>query len=181
MTDKSSSTRKLTNANIIVGQRRPKNLKEILCSSDIKDKSKHNNVMPLCLRRSTCTHCPRLNKSKKIISTSTKRKYNILSNVSCNSQNLIYCIQSNNCNLQYVGQTKNQLKLRMNQHMSNIRTNADTPIARHFQKHGIGNFTISVLQLIRGEKDAQHLRNKWENYWIARLHSITPNGLNIQD
>ena len=70
----------------------------------------------------------------------------------------------------------------MNQHMSTIRTNADTPVARHFNKHGLGNFKCYVLQLIREQNDnGQTLRNKWENYWISRLHTITPKGLNILD
>ena len=42
---------------------------------------------------------------------------------------------------------------------------------------------IMVLQLIKSDvdsADAQNLRDKWEEYWIARLYSLVPKGMNIQ-
>ena len=179
LADRSSSTRSLNNSNIIISYTKPKNLKDILCSSDIRKKTPIRNILPRCRRLWKCTHCPRLNKNKKIVSTSTGRKYNVLTKVTCNSKNLIYCIECNECSLQYVGQTKNEIRLRINQHLSNIRTKVDTPIARHFAIHGLGNFKVFILQLMRDND--QNNRNLWENYWIARLHSVTPHGLNIKD
>ena len=42
---------------------------------------------------------------------------------------------------------------------------------------------ITVLQLLRTSdmETDQDKRNECENIWIARLNTIVPNGLNIQD
>ena len=66
-----------------------------------------------------------------------------------------------------------------------IRNQGDSPLARHYKIHGMNNnpeFKVYVLQLIRGEDTiGKELRDKWENHWIARLYTISPKGMNIQD
>ena len=47
-TDKSSATRLLCGANIVIGFRRPKNIQEIVCRTDIKSPEKFNNQKPRC-------------------------------------------------------------------------------------------------------------------------------------
>ena len=73
----------------------------------------------------------------------------------------------------------------MNNHLNLIRNVGDSPLARHFKEHELNSqppINVYILQLIRGEdKIGKELRNKWENYWIARLFTISPNGMNIQD
>ena len=90
------------------------------------------------------------------------------------------------CGKQYVGQIKNKLLTRVNQHYSTVRMNADTPISRHFNFHHIKEdipINIYVLQYIRAKDpdDQLDLRNKWEMYWIVRLHTVAPHRLNIMD
>ena len=43
---------------------------------------------------------------------------------------------------------------------------------------------INILTLIHEETDSDEAsieRNKWENYWMVRLDSCVPKGLNIKD
>ena len=188
ITDRSSSTRILSNTPIIIGYRRPKNLQEILCRTDIvKLDYLSQNKLPLCSNPFKCRHCPRLNKTGSIQSSSTGRKYKCMKKVSCNSKNLIYCITCILCKKQYVGQTKNQIRIHMNQHLSTIRTKSDTPVSRHFNSHEYKfkedpPLKVTILQLIRGDNnDNASLRDKWEEIWISRLYSLVPNGLNIKD
>ena len=188
--ERSSSTRPLSEISITFAYRRPKNLMDILCRSDIRlescDPLKLKNRTPLCPNILKCSHCAKLDKSGKVISFSTGRKYKCIKKCTCRSTNLIYCIECLICHKQYVGQTKNQLRIRMNNHLSSIRNNGDTPVARHFAHHEkINNppFKTFVLQLIRSvDNDSdQHSRNMWEDTWMARLYTIVPKGLNIQD
>ena len=44
----------------------------------------------------------------------------IRSNLTCDTKNLIYMIQCNRCNLQYIGETKPRLKDRFNEHCRTI-------------------------------------------------------------
>ena len=96
-------------------------------------------------------------------------------------------IQCHICRIQYVRQTKNKIFMRINQHYSSIRNRLETPVARHMNSHSYrGNppIRIYILNLIHEELDSDEVsaeRNKWENYWMARLYSYVPNGLNIKD
>ena len=154
--DRSSSTRMLHSLQLIVGYQRPKSLMDILCRSDVRlasqDPIKNRNRAPLCLNILRCKNCKNLNKSGSIISHSTGRKYKCIKKCTCRSKNLIYCIQCRLCQIQYVGQTKNELRQRLNGHLSTIRTGKDTPVVRHFAQHNVINnpsMDIYVLQLIR--------------------------------
>ena len=105
--------------------------------------------------------------------------------VTCRSANVIYCIECDSCGLQYVGQTKNQLRKHMNNYFSTIRNSYDTLVAHHLnKKHNlyIPKITVTILQLIRSSDNKDNdMRNIWENIWIGRLNTIAPKGLNIQD
>ena len=163
---------------IVFGYRKPLNLGDHLIRSDLPTlglKKKH--LPPKCNMFPKCKHCPRINKSGKITSTSTNREFKIPKKVSCNSTNLVYCIECNMCNIQYVGQTKNKLLTRINQHRSDVRTKKDTPVSRHFNKHPL-DYTIYVLQIVYGDLTN---RLKIEDYWMSRLYSLAPKGLNILD
>ena len=96
-------------------------------------------------------------------------------------------IQCQICKIQYVGQTKNKILQRINQNYSLIRNKLDTPVTRHMNSHtfrGDPPIKIYILTLIHEEPDSDEAsveRNKWENYWMARLYSYVPKGLNIKD
>ena len=91
------------------------------------------------------------------------------------------------CKIQYVGQTKNKILTQINQHYSSIRNKLETPVARYMNSYSYrGNppIRIYILTLIHEEPDSDEAgeeRNKWENYWMTRLYSYVPKGLNIKD
>ena len=182
---RSSGTRSLADMQIVYGSRKPKSLQDILVKSDVTKRAKIRHLAPRCNRFLRCKHCPRMIKSGKVYSHSTGRKYQIPAKMSCNSSNVIYMLECIKCGIQYVGQTKNKILTRINQHYSTIRTKAETPVSRHFNSECGSDypFKIYILQHIRANDpdDVAFLRNKWEMYWIARLHTIVPHGLNIQD
>ena len=76
-----------------------------------------------------------------------------------------------------MGQTKNKILVRMNQHYSSIKNRLETPVSRHFNYYTFEDFypiRTYILTLIREDADSiegSEQRNKWENYWMARLYS----------
>ena len=118
---RSSGTRLLTKAKIVYGTRRPRNLLDSLVKAKLSQVGPVNTTpMFQCLRPNTCKHCPRLDTSGKIRSTSTGRTYRTETKISCHSTNFIYCITCSDCGKQYVGQTKNTIIVRINNHLSTI-------------------------------------------------------------
>ena len=91
------------------------------------------------------------------------------------------------CKIQYVGQTKNKILTQINQYYSSIKNKLETPVVRHMNSHSYrGNSPIRIYILIQiheepDSDEASEERNKWENYWMVRLYSSVPKGLNIKD
>ena len=99
-------------------------------------------------------------------------------NMSCTSTYVIYLITCSKCNIKYVGQTTKQLNYRLNNHRSNIKHNLKTAIAIHFNnyKHNISHLKISPLEQVPTRTQQQLLLR--EKFWINKLHTKYPYGLN---
>ena len=86
---------------------------------------------------------------------STGETRTIKSNLTCDTKNLIYMIQCNRCNLQYIGETKRRLKDRFNEHRRTIDNpntkSKPTTAAEHFLSSP--NHTANDMQLIPIEKN----------------------------
>ena len=184
---RSSATRPLTQYKIIFGYRRARNIKDYLVHAKLRPMDTTLiRSLPKC-HRQNCKQCNRLDKSGYITSTSTKRRFPCVKNPTCQSTNLIYCITCTLCGAQYVGQTKNRVSTRWNNHASTIRTKKDLPLPNHMSLHNRSvdpPINIHVLEYIKLSPEmskSQSLRDSRELAWIANLHTLVPHGLNLQD
>ena len=188
--EKSKTTRFLTDAKIIFGSRRNKNLSDQLVRASTKTISNHGETNHDCKRTQACRYCPTLNKSGTLISTTNGRKFQSMTKVSCQSSNLIYVITCTTCGIQYVGQTKNRILTRFQGHIFDITYDKDTTVARHFNRcpplkpSRLDGYTITIASFIPSNpesRDAKQHRDKEEKRWMHRLQTITPQGLNLMD
>ena len=189
--DRSSSTRHIHDNGLQVGYRRPKNLRDLLVKSKltpIMEESQSNKQANKTCTNRKCRYCPLLNTDGQIVASVTGRKYRTRHNVTCNSNNLIYCITCRRCKKQYVGQTKNSLKQRFQGHFYQVVHDAEkTEVSRHFNRNGhrgLEDVEIHVLDFIHlsTTKNATlHIRLGREFDWIHRLHCTIPKGLNSLD
>ena len=135
--ERTKSTRPIMDAKLVLGLRRNKNRSNQLVRASTSSKSnthtKHTTRNP-CNQPLNCQYCKRLNKRLKITSSDKRREYNPLSNVNCQSSNLIYLITCKHCGIHYVGQTKNLILTRIQGHYQDLKTKNDTSVARHFNK-----------------------------------------------
>ena len=208
---RTNTTQALFNNNIVFGLRRNKNLRDLLVRAalpqgppkplpTVRDRPKHP------CPRLNCRYCTRLDKTGNIISTATGRSYYTMTKISCQSNNLIYCLVCTRCNKQYVGQTKNKLEDRFVVHFNHIaptrpskkklkpkpsftttKNKYDDPIGRHFKASyhsGLNDVRIYILQFISAPSNsipAKELRDDRERKWIHRLKTLSPIGLNLAD
>lgn len=85
----------------------------------------------------------------------------------------IYCIINLITGKMYVGQTVQRLSARIRKHMSNAKS--DCRILKHnIKKYGKKNFKVTVLAEV-----AESELNEEEIKWIAKLNTLTPNGMNL--
>ena len=186
-----SSTRHIHAMGLQVGYHRRKNLCDLLLRSDLspitEDKESTERPDKKCTNRK-CRYCPLLNKEGHIVATVTGRKYRTKHNVTCNSNNLVYCITCWRCEKQYVGQTKNSLKQRFQGHFYlDVHDVEKTELSRHFNQNGhqgLMDVEIHVLDFIHlstTKNATQDIRSGREFDWIHCLHCIIPKGLNSLD
>jgi hypothetical protein len=178
----------------IFGYRRNKNLKDILVHAKIPQAPTPEPVLTVrnaarTCKSKNCRYCPRLDKSGHVHSALSNHRFETRTNITCNSNNLIYCIKCKKCGVLYVGQTKNSIKERFKQHFYSISRpdNVDTTVSRHYSKPdhtGLDDVQILVLEFITNAPNtpsAQRLRDEKEKSWIHRLSTIAPLGLNSAD
>ena len=182
---RSSATRELSNQDIMVTYRKPPSLKDMLVRAKIpQPKTKTNKG---CTRPNTCQYCTRLSQSGKITNLENNTTYKTITKGTCQSNNLIYCLECNRCHIKYVGQTKNRIIDRFQGHIYDIKHNNNTTVARHFFSHNDQSnpsMIIHILEYIRLPKDiprSKSIRDNRELVWIHRLNTLIPNGLNILD
>ena len=176
------------------GYRRNKSLRDLLvrakiptAPTDDETKSARSKARQCIAKK--CRYCPRLAPSNQVENTTSGKIYITKRQVTCNSNNLIYCIKCKLCSKLYVGQTKNSIKERFKCHFYSIThpKSSDTTVGRHFSTpdhDGIDNVSILVLDFItfpQNTPSGQRSRDEKEKMWIHRLSSIAPLGLNSAD
>ena len=111
----------------------------------------------------------------------------ITSHITCNTKNMIYMVQCNHCNLQYIGETKRHLKDRFNEHRravdkTNIKSKPTTVSAEHFLSHSNNSHTdmqLIPLREIHSSRDS--VRKARESHLIDKAMTLEPHGLSRCD
>lgn len=159
----------LPNSEVISAYRRNRNLRDFLVRAKLPPlQSQKPQLLEAQFCRLQFVHS---NKEKTIIK--------ILQGFSPHSTNCVYVLFCAKCGIKYVGETKNSLSTRMYQHRYNIKTKkeVETPLVRHFFIHGLDSVRMAGLQ--RNVNWTDFERRKIERYWIYKLGTREPFGLNL--
>ena len=130
---RSSATRELGKQDSMITYRKPPSHKDMLVRARIAQPT-----IPLfkgCNRPHACKYCGKISQSGQIKNLHSNETYNTHRNGTCQSNNLIYCLEHNWCYIKYVGQTKNGIIDRFQGHIFDIKHTNNTTVARHFHSH----------------------------------------------
>ena len=161
----------------IVAFRRDKNLSDVLVHGKTNKalKSTRLNCKP------GCGNCSIISR-ETVSDTSHQNKYTPVSDINCQSRNVIYGIICTSCkSTVYVGETERQLRERMTEHLRDVRLRRDKPINVHFNQgeHSQLDMGFVVLEkLYNAERTERQLR---EGLWIKELRTVRPDGCNVKD
>ena len=139
--------------------------------------------------RSDCIYCATLDTSGEITSFSIKKSFRCKRNVTCQSHNVVYCLECKTCGLQYVGMTKRTFHERLREHFRNItKNNNHDPIGRHWNSinhrgnpEDVKSYILSFITAPSDTQAALQMRLRFENQWVYRLRTSLPHGLNSMD
>nr|XP_008123603.1 PREDICTED: uncharacterized protein LOC103282659 [Anolis carolinensis] len=167
----------------IIAHKRSKNLKDILIHSDFKISNKEpRNIITGKFKCGHCDVCGLTSNIKQFQHPSLPIKINLKNYMTCSSENVIYVIRCP-CDLLYIGMTSRSLKIRIQEHHSKIkRGSLDSTLYTHFQQksHPYNSFKFLALEKVcaAGYTDIKTSLLRREAFWIYKLRTITPHGLN---
>ena len=166
----------------IIGQRNCKSLKDFLMPSSLPRPIEPNPGSFKCTRKK-CAICEKhLHEGKTFSSCQTKETFTLRGHFTCDTRNVIYLISCAKCNkAQYVGQTQNSLRERFYLHRSHINKNVGTPLTLHFNdsNHTLEDMRCIVIESVN--RFSLDERLKRESFWISKLKTIFPYGLNAEN
>ena len=187
---KSKTTKEIYRSKVVTSYRRPKNIRDHLiraktdyseaAKSDEKEKTSNE------CNKINCKYCKMLKRDGQV-KTHHNKTYPTKHNITCNSSNLIYCIECTECNIKYVGQTKRKIKDRIREHIHSVKKNnltSDVPYHFNLEGHNIDKMRVHIVDFIYEHPDSKKalsLRNTIEFNWIHRLQTSAPQGLNTLD
>ena len=117
---RSSATRDLSKRDFMITYRKPPSLKDMLVKAKLTQPRQKTNKE--CKRPKTCKYSTKMSQSGKIKNSYNNKTYNTITKGTCQSNNLVYCIECNWCHIKYVGQTKNRIIDRFQGHLFDIKT-----------------------------------------------------------
>ena len=118
-------------------------------------------------------------KKTNVFTDIENKEYTVKGHINCRSENVVYSIFCRICDKTvYVGQTES-LYQRMLLNFSMIRTKKSDAVAIHFnsRNHSSKDLIIRGIEKIYGEDTFRKIR---ESFWIKKLNTVQPNGLNTQ-
>lgn len=148
-------------------------------------KSLQNNDSGFFKCKRNCSMCKYTTDNLAVFhSNQFKKNFGIKHSLDCKSSNVIYLISCLKCQKQYVGETMQCLNSRFYKHSSDIRLNRDSPVGQHFssQGHDINDLTISAIEQVgdQGNDELNKMKRlEREKFWIGKLGTQTPHGLNL--
>ena len=102
--------------------------------------------------------------------------------MTCTSENVVYLITYNKCGIQYVGETSQKLRNRLNNHRSSLKRLPNLYLYHHFSSdgHTVDDISIMPIEEIEHSDGANvtSLRLEREDYWCRELCTYYPYGLN---
>ena len=177
----------------IIAFKRNKNLKELLGGTHIAN---NKRVTPKKLTTGKCSPC--LSKRgnlccKQLVSTdhfrseTTGEKFYIKHHVNCHTtlgNYLGFCILCPK--KQYIGKFETKFNSRMNNHRTDAKKQSSIPFDEHFNQPN-HDFTqharfiiIEKLKDTGNKDDNRRILKEREDYWIDRIKTYQPYGLNLQ-
>ena len=158
--------------------RRPDNLRDLLVSAAVQrpaPPTTSGNVLCNCKR---CKTCPLINCSDT--SSHTMGRYRV--KYTCKTKNMVYLISCGWCGMQWVEETENALRIKINDHRSNATTTKlNKPVAAHFnlRDHSLDDLKVVGIENIRdNDTDRRKLR---ERFRIFEFRTLAPEGLYLDN
>ena len=135
-----------------------------------------------------CNWCKGINKTTMFTSSNNNKTFKIFHSVYYQSSWVIYIIECNICNLQYIGKSETAFNACLSNHRNHIKKGISScQLTEHFlhnkRTHNFdNNVIITIIEQIRKDNISNEQKKDLLRYreilWQKKLNSMQPNGLN---
>ena len=167
----------------MVCSRRSENLKDHLVRSKLRREEESAVGMFKCGKKK-CKICDNVIIGATFKNYVEGRSFCINHRFDCDSEGIVYLISCKFCGLQYVGNTITPFRLRFNNHKSALnrygrgqRNIRGPQLYAHFWGEGHSGLSDFLVQVI----DVTDVNSPTESFWIEKLNSYVPRGLNLRE
>ncbi len=165
----------------MVAFKQPPNLRNKLVHAKLPTKGKiKRQIKGTKPCNKPCGICPYVLQSNEFISTATNEKFQMKGTFTCNTKGLVYLTTCSKCLIQYVGQTGRRLVDRIKEHLNCICLQKEVT-GVHYNSIGHNHYNLQVQVIEKVSPNTPNFRLEREDYWIKKLCTKTPSGLNKQD
>ena len=164
----------------LVAFRRAKTVRNTVVRSDIRETSpnKTHGTAP-CSKKCKKT-CHLIYEGSTITNNKTGRIVKLEDACDCNTKDIVYAARCKVCDLIYIGESQDPLRIRFSKHRYDAKSRPDNcDLAKHFfdKKHDFEK-DLEITVLKQGFKSAQE-RKFYEDKYVCLLGTLGPNnGLN---
>ena len=119
-----------------------------------------------------CPICPFIKEGKFVKASKSGQIVEIDGSYTCQSKNVIYCVNCEKCRMQYIGQSERTLQERVQEHLGYIRNEkCNQPTGHHFNQdlHFIHDFRVSIIEKVH--KTDRATREVRESMYIQSFHT----------
>lgn len=170
-----------------VGFRKTSSIRDLLVKAEFTSKPHIAATSPKGhFKCGQCSICPLAIETKYVDFPGKRFRHELLGFTNCKTCMCVYMLTCV-CVLQYIGSTKHELRVRIQEHQSRIKHSVlKAPLVQHFwdKNHKFNYFNFVVLE--KGSmqpcehKDLYRLLLQQETFWISKLNTVMPNGLNLE-
>ena len=118
---------------------------------DVRAQTNSNVRCGVCVCGSVrCKTCKHISQGSSFMSNVARKCYSVLSpnsSMDCATKNVIYLITCKKCGIQYVGETSQKLRSRMNNHRNRLTTLTNLYLYHYFTSDGHSEDDISIMPI----------------------------------
>ena len=185
--------KKLFENKSLLAFRKNKNLRQLIGGNTIEKNKKllttnkfTNGKCSPCFSNSRTLCCKQVIKTEHFKSNQTNRTFRIFQKTTCKSNFIIYLLECELCKIQYVGKAETAFNIRLNNHRKDDKDPKAIPVDKLFNQTGhtfnLHAKFIIIEQLQDIEKTSNEILKERlktrETFWIKKLKTLTPSGLN---
>ena len=158
----------------LVAYKRPPNIKDKLIRAKVPENvaTRPKRLLPGMHKCNNYPICPYVQVGKCVKSSATHDTIPINTHVTCQTQNIIYCITCKKCRKQYVGESDRTLQKRFSDHrgyVTNQHFNQATGEHFNLKGHKLADMQVTILEKVHS-RDKMVIKER-ESMFIKQLNS----------